>query len=157
MLDRAENKEILAATKLSLVDCGGAVAIAQASRRIIRHQTFSEYASSKHPDRVVAIDTALEMDRFSEVPHFARLFAKLSGHVLVVVPDVTSSGLLGRAISAALKETSDVFSKLGEAFADDGKVSAEEATPARTEIREAIERLHALDFHLAKIEEEGGE
>ncbi|CAN7583142.1 hypothetical protein LJR016_004291 [Devosia sp. LjRoot16] len=120
----------------------------------VRQQDISRYGSTDEDDaeRFAPIDVIADLE--SEVgPVVTRELARMNNHVLVPLPAINASrGPLGRITAEALKEVSDVFSKMGQALADETLTSVEGAQ-LDTEIDEAIEKLLALK---AQIDFEAG-
>jgi hypothetical protein len=142
---------IKAATRQLINAAGGAVAAATATRG--DHQSISRYGSA-HPDnadRFMPIDVLADLESECEQPVLTKELARLSGHLLVPVPQVARSGTaLGMITAAALKETSEVFVALAEGMGD-GKLSAADAAHIGREIDEAFAKLAALKLQV-KIE-----
>lgn len=144
MLTLDEILKIKAETRLSVRDCGGQEAAAEACGRISRHQSLSEYGNPALRERFIGLDTAAELDRFSGNPRFARLLAGLAGYMLVRRPEGTDGPTrLGRLTGQAMRETAQIFERLGAAL-DDGQISADEDSEIAREIDEALEILATL-------------
>ena len=115
---------------------------------------LSRYASAKPEDaeRFAPIDVIADLEH--EVgPVVTAELARLANCALVPMPAIVRTGNpLGRVTAQAMKETSEVFAKLGQAL-DDGKLSTEEGRVLDDEIDEAIVKLMALK---AQIDAEAG-
>lgn len=133
--------------------CGGQEsAILIPGMPIQRHQALSEYGKIDHPGQA-RIDVIALMEADCGKPLVTELLARATHHVLVPLPAVVGShNPLGRVTGAAMKETSEVFAKLGQ-FLDDGKLSATEGRKLDKEIDDAVIRLLALR---AQIDLEAG-
>lgn len=138
MLTHAEHKRIKAQTQLAIRACGGQEACAEASARISRHQAFSEYGNMQMPDRVIALDTAAELDRFSGDPRFARLLAQLAGGVYVPLPRSSGRWDIEAAAGMSVREMGEVMIKLGESLRDDGELDDAERARLLPEIDDVL-------------------
>lgn len=143
MLNKDEKLDIKAQTRLSVRDCGGQEAAVEASERIIRHQSFSEYGNAQMIEKYICIDTAIELDRFSGQPRFAKLFAKMNDGIFVPLPKGNSQGRIIVSAGASAKEFGEAMVALGVAL-QDGEVSSKEAADVLLEINEAIQALAGL-------------
>lgn len=143
-----------AATRALIKRCGGSVAAAAVTR--VGQQAISEYgnAGPDHEARFIPIDIVADLE--GEVgPVLTTELARLSGHVLVRLPDVARSGLpLGRVTGEAMKEVSDVFGKLGQ-FLEDGVISKVEGAQLDAEVDEAIIKLLALRAQIDAVAGKG--
>jgi hypothetical protein len=137
--------KLKAATRRLIEACGGQEsAVLIPGMPIARHQSFSEAGSAAQPDRFLRIDVAALMELDCGQPLVTAELARASGHVLVPLPRIAAQrSPLGRITAQALKETSDVFSRLG-GFLEDGTLTFAESTQLDKEIDEAIEKLLAL-------------
>jgi len=115
----------------------------------VRHQEISNYGSAEpdYAERFAPIDVIADLE--SEVgPIVTRELARLSNHMLVPLPQVARSGTpLGRITARAMKETAEVFVRMGELL-DDGVLSKVEGAQLRSEIREAMVALATLDLQV---------
>jgi len=143
MLTHAERLQIKAQTKLAVRECGGQEAAAEASDRIVRHQSLSDYGNPSMGDKFISLDTAAELDRFSGNPRFAKLLAELSGGIFVPLPEGRCAGRLELAAGKSAGEFGDVMVALGAALKD-GRVDTNEARRILKEILEAIVALAGL-------------
>jgi hypothetical protein len=117
-----------------------------------RHQALSEYGNIDEPGQA-RIDVIALMEADCGKPLVTELLARATHHVLVPLPAVVGShNPLGRVTGAAMKETSEVFAKLGK-FLDDGKLSAAEGRQLDKEIDQAVIQLLALR---AQVDREAG-
>lgn len=144
MLTAAELLQIKAVTRLSVRDCGGQEAATEATPRLTRHQSMSDFGNVNMPEKFIRLDDAAILDRFSGVPRFARMLAELAGYILVRRPNGAGGPtVLGRITGEAMRETGEIFAKLGAAL-DDGRISASEDTTIAKEIDEALVALATL-------------
>lgn len=137
-----------AATRQLVNAAGGATAAAAVTRG--DHQNISRYGSAHADnfDRFMPIDVIADLESECEQPVLTRELARLSGHLLVPVPNVVGSGTaLGLVTAMALKETSEVFVALADGMGD-AKLTAAEAANIGREIDEALSRLAALKFQV---------
>lgn len=145
-----------AATRQLVNSTGGSVAAAAVTRG--DHQSMSRYGSA-HPDnadRFMPIDVLADLESECEQPVLTRELARLSGHLLVPVPQVVRSGTsLGLKTAKALKETSEVFVALADGMGD-GRLCARDAENIGREIDEALAKLVALKLQV-QFEAESGE
>lgn len=119
---------------------------------IHRHQAISEYGRVDHPGQA-RIDVIALMEADCGRPIVTEHLARATQHVLVPLPAVVGSrNPLGRVTGAAMKETSEVFAKLGK-FLDDGVLTSAEGRSLDKEIDDAVIRLLALR---AQIDLEAG-
>jgi len=154
MLTKAERLQIKAQTKLAVRECGGQEAAAEASDRIVRHQSLSDYGNPAMGDKFICLDTAAEMDRFSGNPRFAKLLAELNGGIFVPLPEGRCAGRLELAAGKSASEFGDVMVALGAALRD-GRISPSEAKRILKEILQAIVALAGLAEEV-KAESGGG-
>ena len=137
-----------AATRQLVNAAGGTVAAAAITRG--DHQSISRYGSA-HPDnadRFMPIDVLADLESECEQPVLTKALARLSGHLLVQVPQVVRSGTaLGVVTAGALKETSEVFVALADAMGD-GRLCAADAVNVGREIDEALAKLAALKLQV---------
>lgn len=147
-LPASDYDAIRAATRKLISTVGGPVAAAGVTRG--DHQNISRYGSA-HPDnaeRFMPIDVVADLEAECEQPVLTSLLARMTGHMLVTVPQVSPSGSPLAAITAAsLKETADVFVALGASLGD-GRLSKAEAEAIAREIDEALAKLAALKLQV---------
>ncbi len=124
--------------------CGGQEsAILIPGMPIQRHQALSEYGRVNESQQA-RIDVIALMEADCGRPIVTEQLARASGHVLVALPAVVATrSPLGKVTGAAMKETSEVFAKLG-AFLDDGELSPAEARKLDKEIDDAVVKLLEL-------------
>lgn len=134
---------------------GGTVHASKLTR--VRQQEISNYGSAApdYLERFAPIDVVADLE--AEVgPVVTAELARLSNHMLVPLPEVVRNGTpLGRITGKAMKETADVFARIG-AMLDDGVLDWAEGVQLRTEIREAMVALATLDLQVQE-DAKGGE
>lgn len=147
-----------AATRRLVEACGGQESAALIpGMPISRHQSFSEAGNAAHPDRFLRIDVAAMMEADCGLPLVTAEMAKATGHVLVPLPAVAATDTpLGRITAQAMKETSEVFVRLGD-FLDDGTLDSVEGSHLEREIDEAIVKLLALKAQARLVTKGGAE
>lgn len=147
-------RELKGVVKLAVVEAGGQENCANISSRIRRPAAFSDYANLAVEERHIPLDVAVELDAFNGNGRLIRAAAGLLGFVLVRLPEVARGVThLGRVTAQAMKECSDVFSRLAEAL-DDGHIDDAEMAGLEREIDEAIEKLVKLKM---QVRAEAGE
>lgn len=140
--------ELKGVVKLAVVEAGGQENCANVSGRIKRAAAFSDYANAALDDRHIPLDVAVELDAFNGNGRILRSAAALLGFVLVKLPEVGASfQKLGRLSAQAMKECSDVFSRLADVL-DDGEVKPEELPEFEREVDEAIAKLVRLKMQV---------
>lgn len=136
------------ATRQLVTAAGGPVVASSITRG--DHQGISRYGSTHpdHVDRFMPIDVVADLESECEQPVLTATLARLSGHLLVPVPNVVGSGsVLGVVTAKALKETSEVFVALADRLGD-GTLSATDAAHIGAEIDEALSKLAALKLQV---------
>jgi len=143
-----------AATRRLIEACGGQEsAVLIPGMPITRHQSFSEAGNAAQPDRFLRIDVAAMLEADCGKPLVTAELARATGHVLVPLPAIAAQrSPLGRITAQAMKETSEVFARLG-GYLEDGTLSYAEGKQLDIEIDEAIEKLLALK---AQVDFEAG-
>lgn len=116
-----------------------------AERTRVDQTTISNYGSTDQRNAEVFAPIDVIADLEAEVGPIVTLkLARLCNHELVPLPAVVRTrNPLGKITGAAMKETAEVFAKLG-AYLDDGRLDAAEAAKLDDEIDEAIRMLLAL-------------
>lgn len=148
---------IKAATRRLVKLCGGQEACALLGTHAKnRHQYFSEAGSVAHPDTFLRLDVLAALEADCGEPVVSSLLAEATGHRMVPLPAIEAQrDALWRISAEAMKETADVFTRLGGFLADGVLTSAEGAHLTR-EIDEAIVKLLALK-HCADAAPKAGE
>lgn len=147
-----------AATRRLIEACGGQEScVLIPGMPISRHQSFSEAGNGALPDRFLRIDVAALLEADCGLPIVTAEMAKATNHWLVPMPLIAAQRTpLGRITAQAMKETSEVFARLG-AFLDDGVLNSTEGAHLDREIDEAILKLLALKAEAAAVVARGGE
>lgn len=145
----ARDYEALKSASAELNQAAGGVREAAKHTRV-GHQYLSKCASLRddHETLFHGIDVIADLESASGRPIVTDALAALSGHVLVHLPEVAKSNTpLGKITGEAMRETSEVFSALGERLAS-GKLGKRDLTVLHREIREALAALARLDMQL---------
>jgi hypothetical protein len=127
-----------------------------ATRTRVEQTDISDYCSPNRLWRFMPVDVVMDLE--SEVgPVVTQLLARNTNHVLVPLPSIAEQRTpLGRITAQAMKETSEVFARLG-AFLDDGVLEKAECAQLDREIDEAILKLLALKAEAGAVVARGGE
>lgn len=136
----AERYDLKAATERCLTRAGGGNNF-QYHTRVATTQ-LHRYGARDEKD-FVPLDVALEMDRQAGTPIIIGAAARLLGYTLEPVTAGKGTQCLSEAISAAIRECSDVYAKVIDATADD-RITPAERRDIHTEIDEAVESLQRL-------------
>jgi len=135
--------------------CGGPHAAAAITRsdtsRLSRFGAPSEAMQAP-------VDVIADLEAEAGAPLVTRALADLSGYLLVPVPAAAAGEIGPGELGALAKEAGEAISRLGEALAGDGRVSAAEIRRLnlRSEIRDALEILARIDESLKVKEAEEG-
>ena len=143
-----------AAVRRLVKACGGqeACALMPGMPKNKRPQAFSDYGNPRKPD-MLPLRLLPIMEADCGQPIVSDVLAAVTGHKLVPLPLIASQrNALGRITFEALKETSEVFARLGASL-EDGSISSAEGAMLDSEIDEAIVKLLALR---AQIDIEAG-
>ena len=146
-----------AATRRLVKACGGQESCALiAGIGTVRHQHFSEVGAPDRPTEFLRLDRVMLMEADCGQPIITDVLARATNHRLVPLPLIASTRTpLGRVTAQAMKETADVFVRLG-GFLDDGVLNATEGAQLDREIDEAILKLLALKAEAGALVERGG-
>ena len=153
-LSEASYLLIKAHTRTLIKGCGGQVSAASLTR--VGHASMQRYGSIESAEFMPA-DVTADLELELGTPVLSEAMARLSGHVLVKLPEVEHDGDMVRHIGRLTKELSDVAGGVGTCLADDGKVTRDEikSINLRKEIHDLIKAAVMLDHALEYIEEEG--
>lgn len=114
----------------------------------VRQPQLDAYANPDRGDEFMPIDVVADLEAASGAPHITRTLAELAGYVLTPLPAAVRAGLpLPRVTGQALKETADVFSRLGQ-LQEDGVITGAESRTLDREIDEAVEKLLTLKLQV---------
>ncbi len=127
-----------------------------ALRTRVEQTDISDYCSANRLWRFMPVDVVMDLE--SEVgPVVTRMLAANTNHWLVPLPTIDAARTpLGRITAQAMKETSEVFMRLG-GFLEDGVLNAAEGAHLDREIDEAILKLLALKAEAGAVVARGGE
>ncbi|HWV19504.1 MAG TPA: phage regulatory CII family protein [Devosia sp.] len=143
------------ATARASDDAGGDKVLAAVSSRINHSARFSEYASFEHPNRVVPLDAAIEVDRFAlnqgKPPRHGNLFAEELGMLLVPRPQGDLNDCDMAALCKISTESAEAIAAFAAARAD-GVTTPDEAAMVRQKIADAQVAFAELDERLRLIE-----
>lgn len=144
-----------AAARLLGKGLGGLEAAATCTN--VTYQTLGRYQNVNDAS-FMPVDVVADLEAEAGDPIVTRALAGLSGFLLVKRPSVTSGRDWVRHLGGLSKECGEAISRLAEALADDGIVTADESKRLRmrAELRDAMERMAALDLALEGLEREGG-
>lgn len=121
-----------AKTRALVKACGGQEAAASLSR-IVSHQAYGRYGRP-HEAEFAPIDVIADLEADVGDPIVTRELAALAGFTLVPVPAAGADPGWIADLSATMRATGQTIDGIGEALADDGRVTPDE-----------IDRLHLLD------------
>lgn len=118
------------------------------------HQSLNRYGNPSVPEQQAPIDVVADLERDIGDPIVTRALADLAGFVLFPKPPAGASPEWAAQIGKLAKEVGEVMTRLGEAVASGGTVTADEirALRLRPEIAEAIAVLAGIDHILQSIE-----
>lgn len=156
-LTRTELAALKAATRRVIAAQGGQISAALDFN--LAQCTVSEYVNPKKLDRFIPIDRVALAERFTGKPFITAELARLSGHVLIELPQLDGDDVWSRELGAIAKEAGEAMHALGEAIAQGGTVTAEEIRNLKIvdELQDAIAALvHAKSMCEAVLKEEGG-
>lgn len=143
---------IKAATRELTRGNGGLEAAARLTRVDFAH--LSRY-QLQHDGLFIPADIVADLERAAGDLPVTRVLADLNGHLLVPKPPAFGNPLFVSHLAQVSKECGEAIGALGEALSNDGEITAEEsrALRLRTQVREAIDKLAALDKALEAIEQ----
>jgi hypothetical protein len=134
--------------------CGGARRASEHTR--VRQPQLDRYASLDKPDELMPADVVADLEAYCGQPIVSRALAELMGFVLEPVPRAIRTGMtLGRISGQAMKETADVFARLGDMLSD-GVLTKVEGRSLQSEINEAVEKLLTLKHQVREDAEREG-
>lgn len=149
MLTPIDRLELKGVTRLAVSEAGGQENCTNISR-ISRHGTFSDYGSPSNPE-IIALDVAIDLDRFNGSPRLLGKAAELCGCLLVALPK-GSNGEVERATARSAEEFGQMVSRILAALAD-RRITEAEATPILALIFELMRDLAGLaEAVKAKVE-----
>lgn len=136
----AERLELKASTERALIRAGGGVNFHFYTR--VATTQLHRYGAADEKD-FIPLDVAVELDRKAGVPIAIGTAARLLGYRLEPLTGEAGTQCLAEAISGAIRECSDVYTKAIDATADD-RITPVERRDINTEIDEAVESLQRL-------------
>lgn len=117
----------------------------------VSHAQAGRYQHIDAPD-VITVDRAALLEAQEGVtPHVTRTMAALNGHILVAMPTATGAGAWAAHLAATAREAGDVISRLGEALADDGTVTPDEARKLIVDVEQAVSVLSSVRHALNEL------
>jgi hypothetical protein len=152
-LPQTDYLRLKAATRELTKAAGGQEAAAAVSR-LKSHVTIGRYGRIQDAE-FAPIDVVADLEaEIGEAP-VTRALAALAGLIVIPVPRVEGEAPVTRRLGAMARETGEAVARVGEALADDGRVTPGDVSRLRLreEIREAMEALAGMDKLLAAIEE----
>lgn len=141
-----------AATRHLIDTIGSQDAAAMFTR--VERSTLAQYLSNEFPSSIPA-DVTADLEFVAGDLIVTRALAEVGGYVLIKKPPVAGTTDWMAHFAHITKEGGDVFSRIGEAVGDDGKISLDEShrLGLRKEIGEAIRALFEADAALEQLEE----
>ncbi len=130
--------------------CGGQESAASITRS--NHQLLSRFGLPDQPTHA-PIDVIADLERDAGSAPVTTALADLAGCILVPKPPAEGDARWVAALGALAREVGDVIGKLGEALADDQRITAQEIIDQklREEVRQALEVLARIDKGLVAI------
>ncbi|MBE0530259.1 MAG: hypothetical protein IH626_05485 [Rhodospirillales bacterium] len=139
-----------------LTKAAGGQEAAAAVSRLKSHVTIGRYGRIQDAE-FAPIDVVADLEaEIGEAP-VTRALAALAGLIVIPRPPVDANEEITRHLGAIAKEAGDAISRIGEALADDGRVSAAEIArlSLREEVAQVMEAAARMDKLLERIEAEG--
>ncbi len=137
--------------------CGGQESAASVTR--VAPQTLNKYG---HPHEAVyaPVDVIADLEADAGDPLVSRVLARLTGHVLVRLPEGADGSTRWHGhVADVAQGVGEVVRSMGAALADDGDISPREVRDMRLlePVRAAIVDLVELEKELVRRKREGGE
>jgi len=103
------------------------------------------------------IDVVADLESDCGDPMVTKVLAQATGHLLVPAPKAGKGENWVERLGTLSKETGEIVSRICEALADDGEVSAKESREKdlRKEVQDAQEALAGIALALEQVESEG--
>lgn len=111
---------------------------------------ISEALSPLHPERYMALDQILDLERDADAPLVTRLLAEVAGYDLVQ-RDGAAPKTPARHLADVITAGNAVEAGLASSLADDGGLSPAEAADLITPVRQAILMFQQLDAQLSHL------
>jgi hypothetical protein len=122
----------------------------------VEQTDISDYCSPNRLWRFMPVDVVMDLESIVGTPLVTAMLAANINHALVPLPLIAAQRTpLGRVTAQAMKETSEVFARLG-GFLDDGVLDSAEGAQLDREIDEAILKLLALKAEADAVVARGG-
>nr|WP_321482831.1 phage regulatory CII family protein [uncultured Cohaesibacter sp.] len=136
-----------------LVKMVGGIECASAATRVNQAQ-LARYGQP-HGSDWMAIDVVADLEKDISEPVVSRALVQALGYELVKLPEGRWEGDINQQLAAMLKEMGDVVQKIGQALADDGCISQDEARQLclRKEIADLLQVGVGMDVAIKQIEE----
>nr|WP_319513711.1 phage regulatory CII family protein [uncultured Cohaesibacter sp.] len=101
------------------------------------------------------VDVVADVEKDIGEPVVSRALAQALGYELVKLPEGHWEGDINQQLAAMLKEMGDVVQKMGQALADDGCISKDEARQLRLrkELGDLLQVGVGMDMAIKQIEE----
>lgn len=149
----AEYQALKTAFRALAKACGGLEAAAMETR--VGDTQLQRYQSPHEPEAFAPVDVIADLEREAGRPVVTRALARLAGHVLFPLPPAAGSGPWVVRLAAVAQEAGEALAGLGQALADDGEITGDEARRLglRRLCADAIEALAEVDHALAQVED----
>ena len=134
-LRKVDYQRLKAAVRLLVGQAGGTEGAAELTR--VGKSNTSNYGNINMPDCHAPIDVVADLEDFSGDMPVTRALAALQGCVVIKI-DPQAGGIWGSKLADFGKETAEVFSRMGAAMADDGKIDAREARACLPEVEDVL-------------------
>ena len=131
----------------------GGIECAAASTRVNQAQ-IARYGQP-HGTDWMPIDVVADLEKEIGAPVVSRALAQTLGYELVPLPAGRWDGDINQQLAAMLKEMGDVVRSIGQALADDGCISKDEARKLqlRKELADLLQVAVGMDVAIKQIEE----
>ena len=147
-------RDIKAGTARLIKAAGGLDPLAVDPAVRARRSMLSNYQNIHRPE-CAPIDVIVSLEDLTGRADLTALMCRRRGGVFVPVVPAELVGEWGARTARIAEECSDVFARIGEALADDGRIDAGEAGAVRAEIAELIAVLAGADGALAAVQGKG--
>ena len=132
--------------------CGGIESAASITR--VEQAHMGRYNNRNASEQMPA-DVIADLEKDAQEPIVSRALVQLLGFEIVKLPQGRWEGDINQQLAAMFKEVGEVSQRIGQALADDGCVSKDEARQLhiRKEIADALQVLVGMDKAIEQIEE----
>lgn len=133
--------------------CGGIECAASLTR--VAQAQMGRYHNRNAPDQQMSVDVAIDLEKDAGEPIVSHEMVRLLGFEVVKLPEGRWEGDINQQLAAMLKEMGDVVQKMGQALADDGCISKNEALQLclREELADLLQVGVGMDVAIKQIEE----